>query len=219
MPASSIDRIEVITNPSAKYKPDGTAGIINIVLKKDSGSGLNGGITGNIGNQGRYNGNINLNYNPGNINIFGRYSIRKDNRIGYSYDKRTLFDALTGEPNYNNDTSNSSSRPLSHGVMLGFDYNYDESNSFGLSGNYYYRGFIRNNAANKKYLNSSKIITEEYDRLRYDDEYEKESVIAAYVEHNFPGEEHKIRFDLNWSKSLEVEDNHYSNVYKIPNLF
>jgi len=72
MPASSIDRIEVITNPSAKYKPDGTAGIINIVLKKDSGSGLNGGITGNIGNQGRYNGNMNLNYNPGNINIFGK---------------------------------------------------------------------------------------------------------------------------------------------------
>lgn len=146
----------------------------------------------------------------------GRYSIRKDNRIGYSYDKRTLFDTLTGVPNYNNDTSNSSSRPLSHGVMLGIDYNYDESNSFGLSGNYYYRGFIRNDASNKKYLNNSKVITEEYNRLRYDDEYERESVIAAYAEHNFPEEDHKIRFDFNWSKSPEVEDNHYSNVYKIP---
>ena len=216
MPASSIEKIEVITNPSAKYKPDGTAGIINIVLKKDSERGLNSAITGNIGNQGRYNGNINLNYNPGSINIFGRYSIRKDNRISYSYDRRTLFDPITGEPNYNNDTSNSNSRPLSHGVMAGIDYNYDESNSFGLSGNYYYRGFIRNDAANKKYLNSSKIITEEYNRLRYDDEYERESVIVAYAEHNFPGEDHKIRFDFNWSKSPEVEDNHYSNVYKIP---
>jgi len=216
MPASSIEKIEVITNPSAKYKPDGTAGIINIVLKKDSERGLNSAITGNIGNQGRYNGNINLNYNPGSINIFGRYSIRKDNRISYSYDRRTLFDPITGEPNYNNDTSNSNSRPLSHGVMAGIDYNYDESKSFGLSGNYYYRGFIRNDAANKKYLNSSKIITEEYNRLRYDDEYERESVIVAYAEHNFPREDHKIRFDFNWSKSPEVEDNHYSNVYKIP---
>lgn len=63
MPASSIEKVEVITNPSAKYKPDGTAGILNIVLKKDSGRGLNGSVTGNAGNQGRYNGNINFNFN------------------------------------------------------------------------------------------------------------------------------------------------------------
>ncbi len=47
MPANSIERIEVITNPSAKYKPDGTSGIINIVLKKNVTLGINGNITAN----------------------------------------------------------------------------------------------------------------------------------------------------------------------------
>ena len=216
MPAGTIDKIEVITNPSAKYKPDGTAGIINIVLKKESGRGLNGGITGNFGNQSRYNGNISLNYNPGEINLFGRYSIRQDNRTDYSSDKRTQLDSLSGIPNYYNNNSSSYFRPLSHSVTLGIDYNYDKLNSLGISGNYFYRGFTRNDAANKVYLNNSKIITESYDRLRYDNEYEKEGGVTAYAEHNFSKENHKIRFDFNWSQSPEVEDNHYSNVYNVP---
>ena len=70
MPASSIEKIEVITNPSAKYKPDGTSGIINIVLKKNKSLGLNGSIIGNVGNESRYNGNITANYNTGKFNFF-----------------------------------------------------------------------------------------------------------------------------------------------------
>src|SRR5450759_718071 len=61
MPANSIEKIEVITNPSAKYKPDGTGGIINLVLKKNTSRGLNGGITANGGNHNRENGSVRLN--------------------------------------------------------------------------------------------------------------------------------------------------------------
>ena len=53
MPANSIERIEVITNPSASFKPDGTSGIINIVLKKNTGTGINSNITFNLGNKNR----------------------------------------------------------------------------------------------------------------------------------------------------------------------
>jgi hypothetical protein len=76
MPASSIEKIEVITNPSAKYRPDGTSGIINIVLKKSTGGGLNGDITGNLGNSSRYNGNFRINYDPGDYNIYASYGVR-----------------------------------------------------------------------------------------------------------------------------------------------
>ena len=91
MPASSIERIEVITNPSAKYKPDGTSGIINIVMKKDVGTGLNGTASANAGNQDRYNGSINLNYNPGKYNIFGSYSIRLDQRNSFTTDRESTY--------------------------------------------------------------------------------------------------------------------------------
>ena len=53
MPANSIEKIEVIKNPSAKYKPDGTSGIINIVLKKEKNPGLNGLASINAGNDNR----------------------------------------------------------------------------------------------------------------------------------------------------------------------
>ena len=50
IPANSIERIEVITNPSAKYRPDGAGGIINIVLKEETLEGFNGSVQGNVGN-------------------------------------------------------------------------------------------------------------------------------------------------------------------------
>ncbi|HLX11728.1 MAG TPA: carboxypeptidase-like regulatory domain-containing protein, partial [Bacteroidota bacterium] len=79
LPANAIEKIEVITNPSAKYKAEGTAGIINIVLKKDVDLGINGTITANGGNRDRANGNVRLNYNPGALNAYVSYSLRRDN--------------------------------------------------------------------------------------------------------------------------------------------
>ena len=94
MSASSVEKIEVITNPSAKYKPDGTSGIINIVLKKNVKQGLNGTATVNAGNRSRYSGNLNLNYNPGKLNLFGTYGYRQDDRIRLSDDNRKMTDSL-----------------------------------------------------------------------------------------------------------------------------
>ena len=76
LPANSIERIEVITNPSARYRPDGTSGIINIVLKKNVRNGFNGTVSLNAGNKDRYNGNISLNYRPAKMNLFASYSFR-----------------------------------------------------------------------------------------------------------------------------------------------
>src|SRR4029077_4502063 len=54
LPADSIEKIEVITNPSAKYNPDGTAGIINIVQKQKHAGGIASTVNASIGNEGRY---------------------------------------------------------------------------------------------------------------------------------------------------------------------
>src|ERR1700694_2431130 len=77
LPANSIARIEVINNPSARYRPDGTSGIINIVLKKNIRNGFNGNATANAGNRDRYNGSATLNYRPGKWNLFGTLSPRQ----------------------------------------------------------------------------------------------------------------------------------------------
>ena len=68
--SDDIDRIEIITNPSAKYDASSTAGIINVILKKDKRYGLNGLVSITGGVPTRYSGNINLNLRQGKFNFF-----------------------------------------------------------------------------------------------------------------------------------------------------
>lgn len=79
MPSSSIQKVEIITNPSSKYDAAGNAGIINIVTKKNKRPGFNGSVTAGYG-QGRYekyNASTNLSYKGKRYNLFGSYSYSK----------------------------------------------------------------------------------------------------------------------------------------------
>lgn len=77
IPSTSIKSIELITNPSAKYNPEGMSGIINIVLNKNANLGFNGnvnlGLT--VGENVRYNGSLDLNYKAGKFNFFANYGL------------------------------------------------------------------------------------------------------------------------------------------------
>lgn len=76
IPSASVKSVELITNPSVKYNPEGMSGIINIVLKKNTQVGFNGSITAGIihGINTRPSGNINLNYRTGKFNFYGSYN-------------------------------------------------------------------------------------------------------------------------------------------------
>jgi outer membrane receptor protein involved in Fe transport len=81
LPAGSIERIEVVNNPSAKYDPDGTSGIINIVLKKNKLKGFNGLISANAGSGDLSGGNVfdgtvSLSYMNAKVNVYGSYTGR-----------------------------------------------------------------------------------------------------------------------------------------------
>ena len=76
--ASSIDQIEIITNPSAKYDPEGTSGIINIILKKNLSAGLNGILNANAGMHDSYGGDFLINYQSNGIKT----------NIGFDYNRR-----------------------------------------------------------------------------------------------------------------------------------
>ena len=90
IPSTSIKSVELITNPSAKYNPDGMSGIINIILNKNANTGFNGSIDTGItaGHYVRYNASANANYKTGKVNFFGNYGHNSGDNYNYGFVSR-----------------------------------------------------------------------------------------------------------------------------------
>ncbi len=107
LPADAVKRVEVIPNPSAKYDPEGMAGIVNIVLRQNQNLGLGGGIslgaaTGNI-----YNASGNLNYQKGRWNLFGSYAFRQSQRNSDGWRVQTIGSTLLDQNSFAKRTNRS----------------------------------------------------------------------------------------------------------------
>lgn len=89
IPASSIKKIELITNPSAKYNPEGMSGIINIVLHKNANNGFNGSFNSGItfGITPKFNNSLDMNYRTGKVNFFGNIG----NNFGKNANEGNVF--------------------------------------------------------------------------------------------------------------------------------
>ena len=215
LPANSVERIEIITNPSAKYKPDGTSGIINLILKKDRKDGFNGTFTGNTGNKDRYNSSLAVNYHSGNINLFGSYGIRLDRRDRYSKDNRQKTDTLTGEKSNIFQITDSYARPTSHIAQTGIEWQINDRNSVEASVNYTHMKFIRKENTLTKNTDNNQLLTSNYNRNRYDDEYHQEVEMATKYTRKI-GDDQELSIDYTHNSSKEQEDNKFTNQYLVP---
>ncbi len=143
IPSEMIDRIEVITNPSVRYDPDGTAGIINIVTKKEERPGYNGMINLSAGTNSRYSGSLNFNYRPSeNFNFFGNASGRFFNMEGWGKSERTSWFSDPDDPDkemitsYHNQDMDFERSMNTYNIQLGFDYTFSEKNTITFSTRY-----------------------------------------------------------------------------------
>jgi outer membrane receptor protein involved in Fe transport len=91
IPALSIESIEVITNPSAKFNPEGTAGIINIIMKKNKSKINSGTITAGVSSKNKYQFDLAYNYQFDKINIYANYGYKYDERYNYGYTSRNYL--------------------------------------------------------------------------------------------------------------------------------
>src|SRR5690554_6880605 len=135
IPADIIESIEVITNPSARYDPDGLSGIINIVLKKKRDPGYHAMVMLNAGTGDKYNGSLNVNYREDKINIFTNLSYRQNRMTG-----QTISDRTTTLSTGNESTLFQDQDFRRQGKLLslrgGIDYFINSSNTLTLSGGY-----------------------------------------------------------------------------------
>ena len=140
IPAENIDKVEIITNPSAKYDPDGISGILNIILKKDKKLGFNGSASTGIGSANefsgvnKYNGSLNLNYNKGDWNLFANYGYKNDERESGGGFTRNVTDASGIEKTIEQE-SNSTRKRITNSLKTGFDYSFSEKSTFGYTAN------------------------------------------------------------------------------------
>ncbi|WGD34409.1 TonB-dependent receptor [Olleya sp. YS] len=202
LPAESIEKVEVITSPSARYESEGTAGILNIILKRSKLQGLNGAITTNVGYNPSAGINGNINYRTGDINIF--------NTSGYSYrespgnsNSSTLFNS-SGEFL---DESNEFNR-VRKGLTSNFGVEWYINDSASLTGSFLYRdsdnerntvNLLNQFDANRNLISST---------VRLDPELEDDKNIqyALNFQKNFNDSGHVFTFDFQYEESSEDEN-------------
>jgi outer membrane receptor protein involved in Fe transport len=163
LPASTIDRVEIVTNPSARYAPDGMSGIINIVLKKKKEPGYNGLVNLNIGTHDKYMGSVNLNYRYNKINIFANYDVRYFSMNGTSTNLRESW--FNDTSSYLQQDNVSRRHGGFHNVKAGMDIFINDFNTLSFAGSYHMRNFISSDLYMNESTNYLHDWTQYYERV------------------------------------------------------
>ncbi len=147
IPASTIQRIEIITNPTAKYDPEGVGGILNIILKKNKNLGINGVVNASAGNRKRYRGNALLGYRTKKINVY----------VSANGSFRNMYMSMNSRDlTYAGDTTNYRITNIDgvrnrkgFGLTGGLEYYPDKKTTLTLSGEYGGYGFGMDNTSKR----------------------------------------------------------------------
>jgi outer membrane receptor protein involved in Fe transport len=198
IPSDIIDKIEIITNPSAKYDASGgNAGIINIVLKKNKKPGYNGGRRAGIDTRGKFNGGGDINLRQNKVNFFASANYNQ---------RKSISNGITDRYNILAPISHvyQSSNTISNGYFgfgrLGMDYFVDNRNTISIAGNYN-RGQFKNDVTQRTdstitNIDSSYNITPTNSVNNF-----KNFGAQLSFKHNFTKNGHDISADVNYNSS------------------
>ncbi|MEM6725962.1 MAG: outer membrane beta-barrel protein, partial [Bacteroidota bacterium] len=200
IPANTISSIEVITNPSAKFDPDGMAGIINIVLKKNQKAGYNGTVSLGVGTQGQYNASVSLNMRTSKYNVYGMYGLRIGNfnttsttfrNNFFSDDLAFLLQSQDGRRGRN-----------SHLVRGGVDFYLTPKTTFSLGGTYSYRNGDSEGLLITEEQNSDQLTQRYYTRDNFNERPGGSYDVRATLQKKFAKEKQELILDVNFSDGV-----------------
>jgi len=132
-PAQDIERVEVMTNPPARYKAEGSAGVINIITRKTRRAGLSGNANLSLGDKRRVVAGLSANYNVGRLKLSGGITVRQDAKDRRVADSRTATDPASGAFVASRETIDEHFRRLIPLVKFGVDYDLNASQSMSYS--------------------------------------------------------------------------------------
>jgi outer membrane receptor protein involved in Fe transport len=218
IPASTIKNIEIITNPSAKYDPEGTAGIINIILKKNSNEGFSGMADLNGGLRDKYGGELLFNYK----NSFYKATLGFDyNNRFYPYQSEELSRTThQGNTSVISSNGNTNRGRVSMGMRGSIDFEISENDALTIGGRYGDRSSQRNSSqAFRRWMAES---PEDINFYTNDAESERSGYyydVYANYQHNFKRKGHKltVEFEHDYHTGDDITQNELINNNTIQN--
>lgn len=210
-PAGSIERIEVVNNPSAKYDPDGTSGIINIVLKKNKLRGINGNVAVSAGTGNDYSGSASLSYRNVKMNAFATYAYShyEGERGNTSRIIRNFGDSIFKL----NQERTGTDLMVNHTARIGSDFYIKPRNTLGfvLTGNFGNRK--RTGSMDYIQLNGDDNSLREWNRLSEDPSGNKNFDINLNYKWDFKEEKGNVMFDASHSAGSNNSLGEYDESY------
>ena len=208
IPADIIDKVEIITNPSAKYDASGgNAGILNIVLKKNKKNGYNGGIRSGLDMRGKFNGGGDLNLRDNKLNFSLSANMNGRKSINSSKNERQI---LGTRPSFVNTNSDNTSNGSFDFYRAGVDYLPDNRNSFSLYTNIAHGGSVNSGTQTIDSLNG-KPLTSLANNSNFD--FLNKGAQLAF-KHLFAEPGHELTADFNYN---QANNNNASNINPVSN--
>jgi len=220
IPADAIDKVETVTNPSARYDAEGGAGIINVILKKGKNQGLNGTLIASVGNPKNNSISANVNYKNEMMNLFSTIGYNDRENPGRTKIDQENFDKTTGLLKSYLEERRKSEKygkglNINFGVELAIDKNTSWTNALNYRNN---KGgnnedvLYDNYDANRNYVNTSKrdnnLITKG-ENIEYTTNFIKK----------FKKEGHKLSFDGAFSQNIDKDDSEINQTIVDNNSF
>lgn len=207
LPAESIEKIEVIDNPSAKYSPEGSAGIINIVLKRDRNAGYYGSLRAGTSTKGSWNTSGNINYSSGTLEAFANIGYRHRKNTGGSLSEQTYTNSNTYQ-NYDAENDRNGNNLF---ARAGLTWHFTAKDDLSFSGMTMIGKRDNNNLTTYHY---GTVGAPQDNYVMYRQNTGKGDMDMYHAEmgytHSF-AEKHKLDFNLSYNKWKNDDDNRYQD--------
>ncbi|MBY0487417.1 MAG: TonB-dependent receptor [Flavobacteriaceae bacterium] len=206
IPADAIDKVEVITNPSARYDAEGGGGILNIILKKGKTNGLNGTFIATTGDPANHGLSGTLNYKSENFNLFSTQGYSYRNNPGSAFTNSRYLNTDNSTRNYVNENRDNKRINKGYNGNFGVEWLLDKSTSWTNTVNY--RRSVGDNTDNvfQDNFNSSNVYN--YTRNRINNEIGKSENIeyTTNLTKKFKKEGHKLTIDGSFSSNTDLNN-------------
>lgn len=205
LPSSMIERIEIVTNPSAKYDAAGMAGIINIVTKKEKMSGVNGDIQLGAGTRDKYNAAIGINSRTRKYNLFGNYTYRHNDRFITGFSNNIFSDSAYNTINDGRDVDEF------HSGKTGIDWFINDLNTLSIAGSAIHRSEYEPQSIAYSFLGSNNEVDSSFIRNNVNNESNPTYEATVDYRKKFPDSKRELNVSGNYSITNRKSNETYSN--------